>query len=234
MAKFWKQGRIRIAFIGLENQTEIEADMPLRVVSYDGAVYRDQMNGDKTNEAKERYPVVTLVLYFGYKKRWNKPLRLKECFVIPKALEPFVNDYRVNLFEIAWLPDETIQKFQSDFRLVADYFSQKRKNKAYDPPGDTIRHVRETLELLSALMKDTRFIDAYNEKHEEGREDHMDAWLTEIENRGIARGVVQGMEQGKEALVQNFVAVGTPIEYICKATGWTEETVRRVARVPKV
>ncbi|MBR2215043.1 MAG: Rpn family recombination-promoting nuclease/putative transposase [Selenomonadaceae bacterium] len=169
VAKFWKKGQICIAFIGLENQTAIEADIPFRIIGYDGAVCREQLNADEKNKPKERYPVVTLVLYFGYERRWNKPLNLKECFSIPKELEPFVNDYHVNLFEIAWLSDETIAMFQSDFRFVADYFSQKRKNQQYKAPAGEMKHVRAVLELLSAVMQDTRFIDAYNERVTEGR-----------------------------------------------------------------
>lgn len=100
-AKFWLSGQVRIALLGLESQTEIEKDMVLRVISYDGAAYRDQMNRDEKGKPRERYPVVTLVLYFGYQKHWDKPLSLKGRFDIPKALEPYVNDYHVNLFEIA-------------------------------------------------------------------------------------------------------------------------------------
>ena len=106
-AKFWIVKHVRIALIGLENQTDTDEDIILRIISYDGAAYRDQMNHDETGKTKERYPVVTLVLYFGYKKHWDKPLNLKGRFDIPKELEPYVNDYHVNLFEIAWLPDET-------------------------------------------------------------------------------------------------------------------------------
>lgn len=187
VAKFWKNGHIRIAFIGLENQTEVDADMPFRVISYDGAVYRDEMNADKKGKPKNRYPVVTLVLYFGYEKHWDKPLSLKESFAIPAGLESYVNDYKVNLFEIAWLPDETIAKFQSDFRLVADYFSQKRKNKEYDPPKQEIAHVKATLELFSVLLADDRFLRVYNERTE-GRPTKMDAWLDKIENKGREEG----------------------------------------------
>lgn len=66
VAKYWKDGSsIRIALLGLENQTLIDKDMPLRILSYDGAAYRAQLLNKKT---VSRYPVVTLVLYFGYKK----------------------------------------------------------------------------------------------------------------------------------------------------------------------
>jgi len=67
VSKYWKEQSdecvsVRIAFFGLENQTDYDKDMPLRTISYDGAAYRAEL------EQKKRYPVVTLVLYFG-----NKP-----------------------------------------------------------------------------------------------------------------------------------------------------------------
>ena len=37
------KNNIRIACIGFENQTEPDADMPLRVYSYDGAEYKAQL-----------------------------------------------------------------------------------------------------------------------------------------------------------------------------------------------
>ena len=65
VAKCWKKGNIRVACLGLENQTEPDADMPLRVMEYDGAEYRAQLLKDNT--ARSRYPVITLVFYYGYK-----------------------------------------------------------------------------------------------------------------------------------------------------------------------
>ena len=221
-AKFWLSGQIRIALLGLENQTEIEEDMVLRVISYDGAAYRDQMNRDEKGKPKERYPVVTIVLYFGYKKRWDKPLNLKERFDIPKALEPYVNDYHVNLIEIAWLPDETIARFQSDFRFVADYFSQKRKNQQYKAPAGEMKHVRAVLELLSAVMQDTRFIDAYNERVAEGRPTNMDPWLDEIENRG--------MEKGKTEMVLEMLRANQPLELIMQFSKFSRERIVEIGK----
>ena len=40
VAKRWKNGNIRVACIGFENQTASDPDMPLRVIGYDGAEYR--------------------------------------------------------------------------------------------------------------------------------------------------------------------------------------------------
>lgn len=77
VAKFWRRGKIRIALYGTENQTAPDADMPLRAIGYDGAVYKEQViqhrRAERTHEAwMPVYPAVTLVLYFG-DTRWNKP-----------------------------------------------------------------------------------------------------------------------------------------------------------------
>lgn len=60
---------------------------------------------------------MTLVLYFGTEK-WNKH-SLYECLNIPDDLKPFVNDYKINIFEIANLTKEQVNMFKSDFKIVA-------------------------------------------------------------------------------------------------------------------
>ena len=65
VVKYWKNGTIRICIFGFENQTQIDKDMPLRIMSYDGASYKQQLLDRKKNE---RYPVMTLVLYFEIRR----------------------------------------------------------------------------------------------------------------------------------------------------------------------
>lgn len=98
--------------------------MPLRIIGYDGAAYRSQL---LEKGQKIWYPVITIVLYFGYKRRWKAPKRLLECLQVPPELLPYVNDYRMNLFEVAFLEEEQVAMFQSDFRIIADYFVQMRR-----------------------------------------------------------------------------------------------------------
>ena len=43
VVKRWKHGKIVIALLGLENQTKPDANMPLRVFSYEGANYKSQL-----------------------------------------------------------------------------------------------------------------------------------------------------------------------------------------------
>ena len=196
VAKRWKNGNIRVACIGFENQTAPDPDMPLRVMGYDGAEYRSQLLAD--NAGGSRYPVVTLVLYFGYDKPWRGPLSLKERLDIPSVFEPYVSDYKINLFQIAYLSREQVDLFQSDFRVVADYFVQKRENGDYVPSTQELKHIQETLQLLSIMTNDHRFEDAYNENdpHTKGGSCTMCNVLDRIENQGIEKGLAKGLEKG--------------------------------------
>lgn len=188
VAKRWKNGNIRLACIGFENQTAADPDMPLRVIGYDGAEYRAQISGNS------RYPVVTLVLYFGHEKPWSCALSLKERLNIPKQFEPFVNDYKINLFQIAYLTREQVNLFKSDFKVVADYFVQKRENGDYIPSSQELTHVQETLQLLSIMTDDHRFEDAYNVQtdNKKGGLHSMCDVLDKVENCGIAKGKIEG------------------------------------------
>lgn len=178
VAKYWQDGNALVAICGLENQTVEEKYMPLRVFSYDGASYRRQLLPE--NDENPIVPVVSLVLHFGMKE-WSSPHNLKGVIDIPKELEPYVNDYKANIFNIAFLDDETVQMFQSDFRIVADFFVQKRKNKDYVPDEHKIKHVDEMLKLLQVLTGD----DRYNVKFSE-TEKKEDIKMCDVMEKAVA------------------------------------------------
>ena len=180
VAKYWQDGNALVAICGLENQTVEEKYMPLRVFSYDGASYRRQLLSE--NDENPIVPVVSLVLHFGMKE-WSSPHNLKGVIDIPKELEPYVNDYKANIFNIAFLDDETVQMFQSDFRIVADFFVQKRKNKDYVPDEHKIKHVDEMLKLLQVLTGD----DRYNVKFSEA-EKKEDIKMCDVMERAVNKG----------------------------------------------
>ncbi len=187
VAKYWQDGNALVAICGLENQTVEEKYMPLRVFSYDGASYRRQLLPE--NDENPIVPVVSLVLHFGMKE-WSSPHNLKGVIDIPKELEPYVNDYKANIFNIAFLDDETVQMFQSDFRIVADFFVQKRKNKDYVPDEHKIKHVDEMLKLLQVLTGD----DRYNVKFSEA-EKKEDIKMCDVMERAVNKGKEEVREE---------------------------------------
>ena len=183
VSKFWKNGEIRISILGFENQTVPDKDMPLRVISYDGASYKQQLLDKKANQ---RYAVTTIILYFGTKEKWSTPKNLLECFKVPDELKPFVNDYKINVFDIAWFSDETIDMFQSDFKFVAKYFQTVRLKKDYKGSNEEIRHVDALLKMLSALTGDNSFEEVYNEFNLQDGGVTMEGFIEKYKKEGKA------------------------------------------------
>ena len=188
-AKVIEYDGVKVMYVGIENQTDIDVDETKRVIGYDGAVYRGQVIG-KGN--KDNYPVVTLVLYFGERK-WNRNKTLYETLDISENIKPFVNDYKINVFEIAYMTPEEVEKFTSDFKIVADYFVQKRMKKDYKPINKVIKHVDELLKLMTVLTGDSRFEEQIKEMHKEEGEIRMCEVLDKIENRGVKTGEVKAL-----------------------------------------
>lgn len=209
--KLWKGQGINLVIVGAENQTRPERDMPFRCIGYDGASYRSQLlkKKEKTVKGKkkmvpvkERYPVVTIVLYFG-EKNWRYPLELKNSFrpelpnnEITQTLLSYIADYKVNLFDIPRLSPETVKQFKSDFRIVADYFVNAYNNPDYVPDEAVITHVDEFLKLMRVLTGDNRYENISFTEQEQKEGVRMCKVLDAREKRGEKRGLEQGLKQG--------------------------------------
>ena len=220
VSKFWKNGEIRISILGIENQTAQDSDMPLRVISYDGASYKQQLL-DKNQ--KKRYPVATLVLYFGTEEKWSKAKHLYDCFEIPEKLKPFVNDYKINVFNIAFLSPKTISMFKSDFKIIAEYFRTKRLNQKYKGSKEKLKHANETLKMFSALTGDNSFEKVYNEGNSKKGGITMCDVVERIRN--------DGRTEGQERIIMNLIEsnAGT-IEQIA---AWVKLPVKEVQKIAK-
>lgn len=209
ICKYWQNSLIRLATIGFENETEEDPDMPLRVISYDAAGYRAQLSSDESNK---RYPVVSLVLYYGYEHKWRKAKTLYDRLEIPEKLKRYVFDYGLNLFDIAFLEDEQVAKFRSDFRLVADYFVQMRRTGTYVPPDDKITHVQEMLSLMSALTEDNEFVDIYDRVKGKERVS-MCTFVDEIKEIGKAEGIELTKNEDVKNLADYFAEQAPSLSY---------------------
>ena len=106
---------------------------------------------------------------------------------IPDELDEFVNDCKIHVFEVAWFSDEQIAKFTSDFKVVANFFAKKRRNKNYIPNDTTeIKHVDETLKLLRVMTGDARYEKVM--ASEEGKVKNMCEVAERLENIGRTEG----------------------------------------------
>ena len=209
VAKYWKKGKIRLALYGLENQTAIDSKMPIRILNYDGMSYRSQLLKDEN----EIYPVITLVLYFGTERQWKKPLSLYEVFSVPEELKEYINDYKINVFNIAYLSEEQVNMFTSDFKIVADYFVQKRKDGKYKPSSDVIRHVDAILKFMAVFTGDQRYFNkAMQKRMQTGGCRTMDKILDDYINRGRKEGIKQGIDRGRKDVIRSLCKKKSPEE----------------------
>lgn len=228
VSKFWKNGEIRISILGIENQTAQDSDMPLRVISYDGASYKQQLL-DKNQ--KKRYPVATLVLYFGTEEKWSKAKHLYDCFEVPEKLKPFANDYKINVFNIAFLSPKTIAMFKSDFKIIAEYFKAKRLNQKYKGSKEKLKHANETLKMFSALTGDDSFEKVYNEGNFKKGGITMCDVVERIRNDGRTEGRIEGRTEEQERIIMNLIEsnAGT-IEQIA---AWVKLPVKEVQKIAR-
>ena len=227
VAKYWKSKGVCLAMLGLESEAAPNRFMPLRVLSYDGGAYRDQLSkagarGGKKRERRGRikrrkriYPVVTIVLNFSTKRRWNTAKSLLDVVDVPEILREYVNDYRINVVDVAFLDREVVDLFKSEFWYVADYFWQIRNNDDYVPSKRKTRYIREILQMMSALTRDKRFEEAYNADIDEGGEGSMHGYLDRIIMEGKREGRLEGKREEREKGIKVLVESGSELGAGC-------------------
>ena len=162
-------------------------------MGYDGASYRSQLNDDE--DKKELCEVVTLILYFG-NGHWDTSKELRDTFAKKGNVEKYANNYKLNVFEIAYLTEEQIKMFQSDFGIIADYFVKRRKGYKTIENHKPIKHVDEMLKFMRIFAEDERFLKLNLEKKKKGAIT-MCTILDAVEGRGIEKGITQGIIKGE-------------------------------------
>lgn len=153
-----------VAAYGIENQSTIDNVMPVRIMNYDASAYKSQVFGLKssskqTNQKRKRiYPVITIVLNFS-EKEWKTSRSLYDMMALPSDLAKYVQDYKINVFDVAFLEDDVIEKFTSDFKVVARFFKDKRLRLE---ANDTIeiKHPAEIADLFSVFTGDEGYRNA--------------------------------------------------------------------------
>ena len=220
VTKLWVTEGAVISLIGLENQSVIDRVMPLRIFGYEGADYRYQL----TQKNRKLNPVFTIVVYFGTSERWPKSRTLFELLKVPDSLKMLLNDCHVNVLELAWLTDDQIELFKSDFKFVARQVRSERTGEEFIPSDERVTHPDALLKLMGALTGDRRFTEAVNNLADfyEGGNFTMKSFLEKAEAKGIAIGE----ERVRQSIFQSLLSDGMPRERAIKLVGLNESADR--------
>ena len=133
-----------------------------------------------------------------------------------EELNDYINDYEMKVFEIAWLTEEEISRFHSDFKVVANFFVQKRKHKNYIPDDPTeIKHVDEVLKLLQVMTRDERYQTIFQEK----KGVHS---MCDVAERLEKMGMEKGKEEEKIRVYKKLIE-----------KGFSEQEAQEITELPK-
>lgn len=226
VAKRWRHHSLHISLIGLENQTGPDYKMPLRVICYDGTSYRAQLNAE---ESKKTYPVITLVLYMGTEKHWTAPKQLTDCFKYDERLSKFISNYKINVVELAWLSDEQIMKFKTEFRNFVELLRDTRLGRKPQYSPIQLKHVHELLQLMRVMSDNDEYeqllkqtTNNLKQKKLKGDEITMKKIVSlgfdEARAEARAAGLAEGEAQEKFATAKRMLALGKSLQDIMLIT----------------
>ena len=162
-------------------------------------------------------------------------MRLYDVLKISDELKPFVNDYKINLIDVPRLTGEQVEKFTSDFQIIADYFVQLNENNDYIPKDKTIRHADSFLKLMSVLTQDDKYVEMGKKISYEMEGFNMCKVLDRAEARGEARGKAIGKAMG-EARGKTIGALNKTVEIlrvIIAKNSWSKEQAMEFIGIPK-
>lgn len=227
--KLYKNGLYKVASFGIENESRIDQNMPIRIMGYDYAVYRVQID----REEERKYPAITIVLNFS-DTEWKSPNALFDILDVSPELRPYVNDYKIFVFNIAFLPEKVRKEFKSDFKIVADFFAEKRLGR-YNPKEhpEAICHVEAVLNLLRVFTNDKTYvkIEKTVAERKAGEVITMCTFAEEMTNKGIEIGEAQGIKIGeareKISVARNLLDLLTD-EIIAEKVGLELATVKEL------
>lgn len=190
-------GTAKVLFL-LANQSSVDSRMILRKCGYTGGCYRGQYNGQSDNIC----PVLELVLYWGG-KRWGSTLSIRRFFRgkhLPPELWSFIDNEQLHVYEMRRLPRKTIERFQSDMRIVLEYLSESPDRQCF---LKEMKHPQAVLELLYVLLGNDRYQKLIEDLRTTGLSDKrkkggwkMTDFIGEAWDNGMKQGVEQGVKQG--------------------------------------
>ncbi len=191
-------GKTKVLFL-LANQTSPDGRMILRKCGYTGGYYRSQYNG----QSGDVCPVVELVLYWG-KKRWRGKRSIRSYFRgkgLQEEIWSYIDNEKLHVFEMRYLPRETIKKFTSDMRIVLEFMSDTTDESCFN---QKIEHPWALRELLVVLLGNNRYRElekGFRKDQEAGESCEMEKggntvrdWIGEAWDKGIEQGLAKGIE----------------------------------------
>ena len=239
----YNDGNLYSAFI-IENQSCVDPSMVVRAAVYEYVAYERMLKKSKKNKAKEKLPMVNILVFYTGERPWNAASKLSELVEVDERFTACFHDYKMNLIEIT---GNTSYNFNEEdvhnlFYICRSIYDQS----IYEGTSNHFGLVKSTVLKVIKTLTDVEWLDL--EELEEKEEIEMceaeKRWL-EVKSKeweaegirkgieqGIERGIEQGIEQGSEKkeleMYQTMVDKGFSISSIASIFSVSEESIERL------
>ena len=95
----YNDGNLYSALI-IENQSYADASMVVRAATYEYVAYERMLKKSKKNKAKEKLPMVNILVFYTGERPWNAARQLSQLVEVDERFESYFHDYKMNLIEI--------------------------------------------------------------------------------------------------------------------------------------
>lgn len=239
--------------LGIENQQEIHYVMPVRTLVYDGIAYKQQWEKIKKHHRKKKdlegaeylsgfskedklLPVITIVVYYG-KEPWDGARDLYGLFqeeAVSKEMEPFLNNYRINLLDVR---HHSVECFKTDIKQCFQFLQNESDKEAL---GRLLNEdeafcslSEETFQLISVLSGESELLEKkrkYENKDKGGY--NMCQAFADMRMEGRLEGRLEGIRAGREeGRLEGINEKGIQVFINAVNRGMTEEDAKAIAEI---
>jgi len=227
----YNDGNLYSAFI-IENQSCVDPSMVVRAAVYEYVAYERMLKKSKKNKAKEKLPMVNILVFYTGERPWNAGRQLSQLVEVDERFESYFHDYKMNLIEIT---GNTSYNFNEEDVYNLFYICRSIYDQSiYEGTSNHFGLVKSSVLKVVKTLTDVEWLDL--EELEEKEEIEMceaeKRWLEvkskEWEAEGIRKGIEQGSEKKELEMYQTMVDKGFSISSIASIFSVSEESIERL------
>ena len=231
----YNDGNLYSAFI-IENQSYVDMSMVVRAAVYEFVAYERMLKKSKKNKAKEKLPMVNILVFYTGERPWNAARQLSELVEVDERFESYFHDYKMNLIEIT---GNTSYNFNEEdvhnlFYICRSIYDQS----IYEGTSNHFGLVKSSVLKVVKTLTDVEWLDleeleekeaiAMCEAEKRWLEVKSKEWKAEGIELGIKQGIEQGVELGQVLLYKTMIKNGMSVNEISKVCSISVESLKRV------
>ena len=227
----YNDGNLYSAFI-IENQSYVDMSMVVRAAVYEFVAYERMLKKSKKNKAKEKIPIVNILVFYTGERPWNAARQLSELVEVDERFESYFHDYKMNLIEIT---GNTSYNFNEEDVYNLFYICRSIYDQSiYEGTSNHFGLVKSSVLKVVKTLTDVEWLDLeeLEEKEAIAMCEAEKRWLEvkskEWEAEGIRKGIEQGSEKKELEMYQTMVDKGFSISSIASIFSVSEESIERL------